>query len=72
MYLIVGSFTKPRTCTLVNFTGETKKLSYLFAFCYILVRFRLKAYFKFIKRVQVIHWQSFMFLAYCETFKKNM
>ena len=21
---IVGSFTKPRTCTLVNFTGETK------------------------------------------------
>ena len=30
MVLIVGSFTKPRTCTLVNFTGETKNfLDYL-------------------------------------------
>ena len=47
-YQILGSFTKPCTCTLVYFTGETKKLSYLFALCYIRVRFRLKAYFKFI------------------------
>ena len=53
-----------------KFYRRDKKLSYLFAFCYIRVRFRLKAYFKFIKRVQVIHWQSFMFLAYCDTFKK--
>ena len=30
---IVGSFTKPRTCTLVNFTGETK--TFLFV-CFLL------------------------------------
>ena len=39
---IVGSFTKPRKRTLVNFTGEAKKLSGLFAFSYIIVSFRLK------------------------------
>ena len=31
-----------------KFYRRDKKLSYLFAFCYIRVRFRLKAYFKFI------------------------
>ena len=55
-----------------KFYRRDKKFSYLFAFCYILVRVRLKAYFKFIYRVQVIHWQSFMFLAYCDTFYKNI
>ena len=38
----------------------------------MLVRFELKEYFKFIEQVQVIHWQSFMFLAYCDTFLKNI
>ena len=31
-----------------KFYRRVKKLSGLFAFCYILVRFKLKAYFKFI------------------------
>ena len=31
-----------------KFYRRDKKLSGLFAFCYILIRFRLKAYFKFI------------------------
>ena len=44
----IGSFTKPRMCTFVNFTGETKNFLDIFAFSYIPVRFKLKAYFKFI------------------------
>ena len=31
---IVGSFTKPRTCTLVNFTGETKTFIFVCVWLY--------------------------------------
>ena len=44
----VGSFTKPRKCTLHVVHGETRNFLGYFAFRYILASFRLKAYFKFI------------------------
>ena len=75
LLLYIHSISLVHLQNLVRFSKlyrRDKKNSGLFAFCYIFIRFRLKAYFKFIKPVQVIHWQNFMFLSYRDTFLKNV